>query len=56
MRPRRHCGTGGKSDGAVVGDYKVAIADVDAEAYNTPLPGAPLKAPKHRQPNHSGGR
>ncbi len=28
-------------DGAVVGDYRVAITDVDSNTFNTPLPGAP---------------
>jgi hypothetical protein len=33
-------------DGAVVGEYKVAISGADAKAMNTALPGAPVKAPK----------
>jgi hypothetical protein len=37
-------------DGAVVGDYKVAISDVDAAALNTALPGAPVTAPKSAIP------
>src|SRR5262249_7052952 len=37
-------------DGAVVGEYKVAITDVDPNAFNTSLPGAPTKAPKSALP------
>jgi len=37
-------------DGAVVGDYKVAITDVDSAALNTALPGAPVTAPKSAIP------
>jgi len=37
-------------DGAVVGDYKVAISDVDSTALNTALPGAPVAAPKSAIP------
>jgi hypothetical protein len=33
-------------DGAVVGDYKVAISDVDSSQLNTALPGMPVKLPK----------
>lgn len=33
-------------DGAVVGAYNIAISDIDAEIYNTPLPGMPVKPPK----------
>jgi hypothetical protein len=33
-------------DGALVGDYKVAISDVDSSQLNTPLPGMPVKVPK----------
>ncbi|WZO98714.1 hypothetical protein EP7_000302 [Isosphaeraceae bacterium EP7] len=33
-------------DGAVVGDYKVAISDVDSTQLNTALPGMPVKVPK----------
>jgi len=38
-------------DGAVVGDYKVAITDVDSTALNTALPGAPAAAPKSAIPS-----
>jgi hypothetical protein len=37
-------------DGAVVGDYKVAITDVDPSSFNTPLPGAPAAVPKSAIP------
>jgi hypothetical protein len=37
-------------DGAVVGDYKVAITDVDSNVLNTSLPGAPAAAPKSAIP------
>jgi len=33
-------------DGVVVGEYKIAFSDINPEDYNTPLPGAPRKAPK----------
>jgi len=38
-------------DGAVVGEYKVAISDVDSKALNTALPGAPVTAPKSAIPS-----
>lgn len=38
-------------DGAVVGDYKVAITDVDSAVYNTPMPGMPPEVPKSAIPN-----
>lgn len=47
-------------DGAVVGDYRVAITDVDPTAFNTSLPGAPPSVPKsaipkqYHDPNTSG--
>jgi len=48
-------------DGALVGEYKVAITDVNSESYNTELPGAPLKTPpksalpkKYQDANTSG--
>jgi len=37
-------------DGAVVGEYKVAITDVDSAALNTALPGAPVIPPKSAIP------
>jgi len=37
-------------DGAVVGDYKVAVTDVDSKTYNTPLPGMPVEKPKSAIP------
>jgi len=39
-------------DGAVVGDYKVAITDVDSKELNTALPGAPVTAPKSAIPKN----
>lgn len=47
-------------DGAVVGDYKVVISDIDSEQLNTALPGEPVKPPKsaipkkYLDPNESG--
>ena len=38
-------------DGAVVGEYHVAITDVDSTAYNTDLPGAPVAKPKSAIPS-----
>lgn len=37
-------------DGAVVGEYKVAIIDVDPEAANEEMPGMPIEAPKSAIP------
>lgn len=37
-------------DGAVVGQYKVAVSDIDSEVLNTPLPGMPVKVPKSAIP------
>lgn len=37
-------------DGAVVGEYRVAITDVDPTAFNTALPGAPPELPKSALP------
>jgi hypothetical protein len=37
-------------DGAVVGQYKVAISDLDPNAFNTPLPGAPVQPQKSAIP------
>jgi len=47
-------------DGAVVGDYKVAVTDIDPNSFNTALPGAPTKAaksgiPKQYQDANSSG-
>jgi hypothetical protein len=33
-------------DGAVVGEYQVAISGVDSAVYNTPMPGMPAEVPK----------
>jgi hypothetical protein len=38
-------------DGAVVGDYQVAISDVDSSTYNNALPGAPVAKPKSAIPS-----
>jgi hypothetical protein len=37
-------------DGAVVGDYKVVISDIDPNLANTALPGAPVKKAKSALP------
>jgi len=37
-------------DGAVVGEYKVAISDIDSNVFATDLPGAPVKVPKSSIP------
>ncbi len=37
-------------DGAEVGDYRVAITDIDPESLNTELPGEPVKLPKSAIP------
>lgn len=37
-------------DGAVVGDYKVAISDLDPNDFNTEMPGMPLQIPKSAIP------
>jgi len=37
-------------DGAVVGEYKIAVNDIDSDALNTALPGAPTKKPKSALP------
>jgi len=37
-------------DGAVVGEYKIAVSDIDPNAYITALPGAPAKKPKSGLP------
>src|SRR5262249_47543041 len=37
-------------DGAVVGEYKVAISDIDQDTFNTELPGMPVKVPKSAIP------
>ncbi len=37
-------------DGAVVGEYKIAVSDINPEAYNTELPGVPAKVPKSAIP------
>ncbi len=41
-------------DGAVVGGYKVAVSDIDANALNTALPGMPVQAPKSAIPKKYG--
>jgi len=37
-------------DGAVVGEYKIAVSDIDPDVYNTELPGVPIKKPKSAVP------
>jgi len=37
-------------DGAVVGEYKVAVSDIDPDKFNSALPGAPAKPPRSGLP------
>jgi len=37
-------------DGAVAGEYKIAVSDIDSSLGNTELPGMPHKAPKSALP------
>ena len=37
-------------DGAQVGDYRVAVTDIDPEVFNSALPGEPVEAPKSAIP------
>ncbi len=39
-------------DGAVVGEYNVAISDIDPNAFNTALPGAAPSTPKSAIPKY----
>lgn len=47
-------------DGAVVGDYKIVVSDVDPNSLNTPAPGEPVKKQerlipeKYENPDASG--